>query len=101
MSPYAIGVLALSVVVAALAVARVTRLITEDRVLVGLRQWVVRRWGEDSTQSYFVHCPWCVSIYVGLAFMPAAVLWPTKWVVAACSFLAASMVTGLLLDRKE
>ena len=101
MPPYANAVLVLSVVVAALAVTRVTRLITEDRILVGLRQWVVRRWGEDSAQSYFVHCPWCVSIYVGLGLMTPAVLWPTKWTILAFSFLAASMVAGLLLDRKE
>lgn len=101
MSPYDIGVLALSIVVAALAVARITRLVTEDQIAVGLRRWVVQRWGEDSAASYLVHCPWCVSIYVGLGVMPPAVLWPNKWVIMGFAFLAASMVTGLLLDRKE
>jgi hypothetical protein len=31
--------------------------------------------------------------------MPAAVIWPNKWVIAGFSVLAASMVTGLLLDK--
>lgn len=101
MPPYANAVLVLSVVVAALAVARLTRLVTEDQILVGFRQWVVRRWGEDSSMSYLVHCPWCVSIYMGLGVMTTAVLWPNKWVIMSFAFLAASMVTGLLLDRKE
>jgi hypothetical protein len=91
-------VLLISLVLGVLAVARVTRLIVEDRVLVGLRQWVIRRWGEDSKPAYLILCPWCMSIWVSLPIMPVAVLFPNRWVVAALAILAASMVTGLLLD---
>lgn len=91
----------LSMIVATLTVARATRLVTEDRVLVGLRQWVIRRWGEDGKMAYLVHCPWCVSLWLSLVAMPPAVLFPNIWVVAALSIGAASMVSGLLLDRKE
>jgi hypothetical protein len=61
----------------ALAVARVTRIITADKITEGLRgrviRWADRRAGIDPADpfaptpllSYFVTCPWCVSIYVG------------------------------------
>jgi hypothetical protein len=91
-------VLALSLILGLLAVARVTRLIVEDRVLVGLRQWVVRRWGEDGKMAYLFHCPWCMSIWVSLAVMPVAILFPNIWMVAALSVPAGSMAAGLLLD---
>ena len=92
--------LVLSLVVAALAVARVTRFFTEDRLAVKLRQWVVQRWGADSLPSYFIHCPWCVGMWMSVLVVPA-VLFPYPWVVAIYAVAAVSMTTGLLLDRKE
>jgi hypothetical protein len=98
--------LVVSLVVAALAVARITRFLTEDFLTVGYRRWVVQRWGEDSKMAYLVHCPWCTSIWVGLPVMPAAVLitvpmslW--SWVVAVLSIPAASLVAGQLQNGKE
>jgi hypothetical protein len=93
-------VLILSVVMATLAVARLTRLLTEDQLTVKYRQWVVRRWGEDSLLSYFAHCQWCTSFWIALVVMPPAVLFPNKWVIAALAPWAASMVTGVLSERK-
>lgn len=87
-----------SLLIAVLAVARVTRLLVEDRIAVGLRQWVVRRWGEDGKMAYLFHCPWCMSIWVGLVTMPPAAIFPNRWVVAVLAVPAASMVAGLLLD---
>ena len=86
-------------VIGFLAVARVTRLLVEDQLTNRYRLWVVKRWGEASWQSYLAHCPWCTSIWIGAAIMPVAVLLPNIWVVAAFSIPAASMVTGLLVDR--
>jgi hypothetical protein len=92
--------LVISLIVAALAVARVTRFLIEDRLSVKWRQWVVKRWGADSLPSYFVHCPWCMGMWMSLLAVPA-VLYPYQWVVAIYAVPAISMVTGLLLDRKE
>jgi hypothetical protein len=91
--------LIVSLVVATLAVARVTRFIVDDQLSIGFRRGVMNRWGEDSWQSYLVTCPWCVSVWIALPVMPVAVLWPNQWVIAALSIAAASMVTGLLLDK--
>lgn len=101
MSPYAIGVLVISLVVAFLAVARLSRLVTEDSLLIGLRRRVVKRWGAESKATYLVHCPWCMSIWISALVMPIAVIFPNVWVIAALSVPAASMVAGLLLDRGE
>lgn len=85
---------------AVLAVARITRLLVEDRLMAGYRRWMVRRFGEDSLSTYLAHCPWCTSIYVALVVMPPAVLWPGRWTLAVLSVPAASMLAGLMLDRK-
>lgn len=85
-----------SLVVAALAVARITRFLTEDYLTVGYRRWVVTRWGPESKMSYLVHCPWCTSVWIALPVMPVASLFPNIWVIAALSIPAASMVAGLL-----
>ena len=54
------------------AAARVTRLITDDRILGGVRAWVMRRLGPDHPVTYWVYCPWCVSPYVCAALFTLA-----------------------------
>jgi hypothetical protein len=92
--------LVIALIVAALAVARGTRLLVEDRLTSSWRRWVVNKWGADSMPSYFVHCPWCMGMWLSPLAVPA-VLFPYQWVVAIYAVPAISMVTGLLLDRKE
>lgn len=83
-------------VVAMIAVARITRLLVLDELLVGYRRWVVNRWGKDSKITYLVHCPWCTSIWVALVVMPPSVIWPNRWMLAALAIPAASMIAGML-----
>jgi hypothetical protein len=90
-----------SLVVAALTVARLTRLLVSDKLTVGLRQWVVRKWGPDSRFSYLIHCPWCISIWVSIPLMPVAVLFPNRWVIAVLAIPAASYIAGFLANREE
>jgi len=87
-----------------LALARVTRLINADEITDPMRIWVMHKTGVESTASYFVRCPWCVSMWLGLASAPFA-LWLADlslwlWPVVA---LAGSHITGLLagLDRED
>lgn len=93
------SVLVVSLIVATLAVARITRLLVEDKIMVGYRQWVVRKWGPDSLAAYFAHCPWCTSFYISVVIMPLAVLFPYPWMIAILAPWAGSMVAGCLLDR--
>jgi hypothetical protein len=80
----------------ALAVARLTRLVTRDKITEPGRQWLLGHLGTESQISYLVHCDWCTSIWVGFATAPIVFLatdWPWwLWPVAA---LGASQVTGL------
>lgn len=54
--------------------ARVTRIVTADRVSKPIRTWAVTRWGPSSWLGYLLHCRWCTSMYVAPVFA-AAVLW--------------------------
>jgi hypothetical protein len=56
-----------------LALARVTRLLTQDEITDFIRVWVYGRWGKDSSPGYFATCPWCVSMWLGFAF--AWIVW--------------------------
>lgn len=93
------SVLVVSLIVGALAVARITRLLVEDKIMVGYRQWVTQKWGPDSWPAYFAHCPWCTSYWVAIPIMVTATLFPYPWVIAIFAPWAASMVAGCLLDR--
>lgn len=93
--------LILVLAVAVLAVARLTRLIVEDRITMRFKRAVVKRWGEDSLPAYFVHCPWCMSMWFAAVIMPPAAIWPNRWVLAALAVPAASYLTGLMSSREE
>lgn len=60
-------------VLAALALARITRLITTDKIGEPLRMAVLNWRGQDSMVTYLLFCPWCISMW--LAPAAAAVLW--------------------------
>lgn len=98
---------ALILVVLVLAVARVTRLVTTDQVTLPIRTWVVRKYGEESNQAYFVFCPWCVSIWVSAPMTAATFLVPHgptwgQWVWhGILTFLAVSHATGLIASKLE
>lgn len=93
--------LIISLIVGVLAVARVTRLLVEDRIASGYRRWVVNKWGPQSMPTYLAHCSWCTSIWVAALIMPWAVLAPTTLTVALLAIPAASYVTGVFADWKE
>lgn len=51
---------------------RITRLVVDDEITRELRDAVRDHFGEDSKWTYLVNCPYCVSVWAGLAsmFMP-------------------------------
>lgn len=86
-----------------LAVARVTRLISADRVTERPRnafaRWAVARSKADDggLLAYLVFCPWCISVYTGAAGAAAWYAWgDTRIFTAAVLALAASHVAGML-----
>lgn len=78
--------------VSALAVYRITRLVTTDRVADRWRAPLVARGGRA---GYFVTCPWCVSVWLAAAWLPLLLLAP-RVALAAGAVLAFSAVAGLL-----
>lgn len=94
------------VILTVLAVARVTRLITEDRITLAPRtavlRFLVRRYGEDALLPYLVVCSWCASVYVGAAAAGAYWTWHgTMPYMATVLALSASYVTGFLATVTE
>lgn len=93
---------ALTVALTVLAVARVTRLLTADRILDRPRIAIMEQFGPDSMTAYWVTCPWCMSIYVGAAGAGAWAAWGTTTAYQAVTLaLAASHVTGWLATRED
>lgn len=93
----------------ALATARLTRLMTADRITRGVRDRIVGRYGSASLPAYLVFCPWCQSMYFGLPVAAAVVaavpaLRPTGWtavLTVGLLWLAYSHLTGLLAGLDE
>ena len=93
-------------VLAALTTARLTRLVTTDRITLGPRRWLLRRliarYGEDSLPPYLLVCDWCVSIWAGGAVAAAwLTLGDTLWFQAPAAALTLSYVTGWLASQTE
>ncbi|MFT4086145.1 MAG: hypothetical protein QM658_03170 [Gordonia sp. (in: high G+C Gram-positive bacteria)] len=78
------------------AAARLTRLITDDRLLGRLRAWALRRWGSEHPITYWLYCPWCVSPYIGGAVFTTAWFYgdTAAFVIVACT-LTASWLIGV------
>lgn len=90
-----ITVLALAVYV--LTVARLTRIVTTDRIGLPLRAWALKRWGADSMLSFMVHCPHCLGWWIALVFaFPAAVVAGLPWWWGFGLWPAASYLVGVL-----
>lgn len=93
-----------SLLLAALATARLTRMVTTDRIFLAPRAWLLRRlvdrYGEDGLLPYLLVCDWCVSVYVGAGAAGAWWAWgETRVFLAVCAALAFSYVAGWLAGR--
>lgn len=93
----------------ALAVARITTLITHDEVTAPARSWLVRQFDPrhrahrclvyllGSPDDDATGCPWCVSIWVGLLVSPLIWCWSdSPWVMVPVLGFAASQITGMI-----
>ena len=87
-------------IVDALAVHRLTRLLTRDSlpVVASLRERVLDRWG-SSPWSELAVCPWCLSVWLAVPVISARLLAPTVWDLLAL-LLAYSTVAGLLAQHE-
>lgn len=94
-----------TLILAALATARLTRMVTSDRITLAPRRWLLRRlvsrYGEDHLIPYFLVCDWCVSVYVAGGVTAAWVLaGSTLWFQAPAAALALSYAAGFLASKE-
>lgn len=91
-----LGFAVFTFVIYVLAVMRITRLINFDTILDPVRIAAAKVFGPDSTVIYFLGCPWCVSIWVGMAsaWIPVVIVGlPWCWFVLVA--LATSHLVGV------
>jgi hypothetical protein len=87
--------------VLALAVARLTRMVTEDKIMLPIRQWVLRRSGEDGWFFYLVNCPFCMSVWISVFVTSGTFFWHDNrvWqfilIGLAVSYISGRVVAGL------
>lgn len=81
-----------------LSVYRATRLIIQDEILDGPREWVYSKVKPGGKLEYLLSCPWCVSFWVAIPLAILYVVSPTGMMVVGLP-LAGSAVTGIL-DQK-
>ena len=85
----------LVVLVAVLAVYRLTMLVTADEITRPLRDRLVV--AAPGRFDYLLECPWCASIYVAPPVMASAYWWSDGWGWwLTAGSLAASAVTGII-----
>ncbi|WP_282775879.1 hypothetical protein [Nocardia sp. CC201C] len=78
------------------AIARLTRLVTDDYLTRGLRVFVIRRTGADSILTYLVTCAWCLSVWVAAAVFALAYFHGGEpWFIWPAAALTASWLYGL------
>lgn len=80
------------------ATFRITRFVTHDRLTQGIRARATIKWHSSKRWAwvpYFLHCTWCVSVWVSagvVLVLDRYATVPLPWAVA----LTASAVTGIV-----
>lgn len=93
--------LVLTMIVAALAAARLAWLVAEDKITLGLRRAIVNKFGTTALITQLVHCaPWCMSMWFS-ALLPVAVFWPNRLVLAILSVPAGSMAAAIFIRAAD
>jgi hypothetical protein len=95
-----------TLILAALATARITRLVTTDRLTLAPRRWLLRRltdrYGDESVLAYLIVCDWCVSVYAAAGVTGAWVkAGDTLWFQAPAAALALSYAAGWLASKES
>lgn len=99
---YAGAVSTLTVLLAIALTIRVTRILVADQISYNARAWVVVKLGPDHQLSYFVTCPWCVSVWVGAAVGALAYYYgDTAAFLIAGLAAAGSMLAGYSATHLE
>lgn len=86
-------------VVMSFSVARISRLMTEDRITESIRAWSVARWGEEGMITYLLHCGWCCGIWASMALCTVAWIGSVCTLAEAVLLLPAAAYLGQIVRR--
>jgi hypothetical protein len=78
-----------------LATYRLTKLVIDDEITSEIREKLLAKLGDHPKLSYFLHCPWCVSIWAAGGLVTLDKLSPEIGDILK-KVLAASAITGLV-----
>lgn len=86
--------------VAALAAARITRLITRDTLTQPARIRAINWLGAESMTAYLITCDWCAGMWVSAMVGSAAWMWrDSPWLQVPLMVLAIGELVGLIASR--
>jgi len=89
----------LNFIILALAIFRLTRLVTTDTIFNELREKIWNKFPPNRINiGYLITCDWCTSIWVASGYVPLALLFP-QVVFVVSLILATSAVVGILAAR--
>jgi hypothetical protein len=89
----------ITLLVAALATARLTRLVTRDQITHRARRAVLKKLDPDGMLAYLIVCDWCSSVYAGGA-VAAWIIWGPSWGLWPLAILAFSYTAGWLASKE-
>jgi hypothetical protein len=81
-----------------LATYRLTKLVMDDEITQDLRMAIYTKFPQNSKISYFIGCPWCVSIWAGAVIFTLRNVNPDGADIVS-GLLAASAVTGVVYTK--
>lgn len=88
-------------VLAFLAAARITRLVTRDSITAPIRMRLVNLFGIDSKPAELLQCDWCTAVWVSAATVGTAWRWGHHgWVQLPMMVLAGAYVVGWIASRE-
>jgi hypothetical protein len=92
----------ITLALASLATARLTRLIVKDAIfMVPRERLVVALPARLEPLAYLLGCTWCASVYAGAGMAGAWYAWgDTRWFTAVAAALAFSHISGWLATHE-
>jgi Protein of unknown function (DUF1360) len=84
---------AISLIIDIIATYRLTKLVMEDEITEGLREFVYTHFPKGKL-AYLISCPWCISIWAAIVIFAIRRFYP-QYADTLSSVLAASAVTGV------
>lgn len=89
---------ALHLIIDAVAVFRLTKLMTDDYITEDIRNYIFDHTSKDSKLRYFITCGWCTSMWAAIGLVALRRIHePTANIISTS--LALSAITGVSYDK--